>query len=81
MGFNLTTDDVWDERKRMGLNKQSKIKTLWEIKNRNKKVLFIGTICQLKGKIQKHFGKTAKWSKKGKWRLLLNENNYTISKL
>jgi hypothetical protein len=81
MGFNLTTDDVWDERERMGLNKPSKVKSIWEVKTPTEEVLFTGTIYQIKGKVQKHFGKTARWSKRGRWRLLLNENNYAISKL
>jgi len=81
MGFNLTTDDVWDERERLGLNKPSNTTTIWEVKNTNNEVLFTGTISQIKGKVQKHFGKTARFSKKGRWRILLNDNNYVLSKL
>ena len=79
--MNLTTDDVWDERQRLGLNKLTKLKTIWEVKNPKEEILFTGTICQIKSKVQKHFGKTARWNKRGRWRLLLDENNYTITKL
>ena len=81
MGFNLTTDDLWDERESLGLNKPCKIKTIWEVKNTNNEVLFTGTISQIKGRVQKHFGKTARFSKKGRWRILLNDHNYALSKL
>lgn len=79
--MNLTTDDVWDERQSLGLNKPTKEKKIWEVKTPTGEILFTGTICEIKGRVQKHFGKTARWSKKGRWRLLLDENNYTISKL
>jgi len=81
MGFNLTTDDVWDERESLGFNKPSKTKTIWEVKTPNNEVLFTGTISKIKGKVQNHFGKTARFSKKGRWRILLDDNNYALSKL
>jgi hypothetical protein len=81
MSFNLCTDDVWDEVARYGGNRTPKVKTIWEVKTPEGEVLFTGTTQGIRGKVQKHFGKTARWSKRGRWRLLLDENNYTITKL
>ena len=82
MSFNLTTDDVWDERERMGLNNKSmKKKSIWQVKNPSGEVVLTGTIDQLKGKVRKYFGKTARWAKRGRWRLLIDQNDYTISKV
>lgn len=79
--INFTTDDIHDERERMGLNNQSKNPKKWQVKNSEGEVLFTGKIDQIKGKVTKHFSKTARWSKKGRWRTLLDSNNYTIEEL
>ena len=82
MGFNLTTDDVWDERESMGMNKViKKPKIEYMCVDNNGVDLFSGFPQKLGSLVQKHFGKTARFSKRGRWRVLLNENNYTLRKL
>jgi hypothetical protein len=80
--MNLTTDDVWDERKRIGLNKDSKKqKSQYICKDEKGNVLFSGNPQRLGSLVQKHFKLTSRYSKKGRWRKVLIDNFYSLTKL
>jgi hypothetical protein len=80
--MNLTTDDVWDERERMGLNKfTKKPKNEYKCIDNNGVELFSAKPQKLGYLVQKHFKLTAKFSKKGRWRKVLLDNGYNLLKL
>ena len=80
--MNLTTDDVWNERERMGLNKSSKKpKSEYKCIDNNGVELFCAKPQRLGMLVQKHFKLTARYSKKGRWRKVLLDNKYSLVKL
>ena len=80
--MNLTTDDVWDERERMGLNKYSKKpKSEYKCIDNNGVELFCAKPQRLGMLVKKHFKLTARYSKQGRWRKVLLDNKYSLVKL
>ena len=76
--MNLTTDDVFDEMQRLTQRKDKKPKPNYKVYDNNGKLLFEGNSQPVGGKVAKHFELTARWSKKGRWRQILKDNNYTV---
>ena len=80
MGFNLTTDDVWDERERMGLNKPTKYKkdNPKKIIDNNGNEIFEGKRIERLLFIKKHFNWTGRMIKRGRWQKPFKEAGYKI---
>ena len=70
MGFNLTTDDGWDERESMGLNRPSKPNNRLKIRkilNDKEEVIFEGNWAERMKFLRNHFGWTGRMTKRGRW--------------
>ena len=80
MAFNLTTDDVYDERERLGLNKKKKPTNTIKAFDKDGYLIAEGKPSQVKGKVQKYYGKTSRYSKRGKWRKLIEDDGGKIIK-
>lgn len=80
MSFNLTTDDVWDERESMGLNKEIKrkedsLKTIIDDKGNE---IFKGRRIERMMFLKKHFNWTNKMLKRGRWQKYIKDVGYKI---
>ncbi len=79
--MNLTTDDVWDEREKLGLNKPSRPNPRYVVKkivDNNGIVIYEGNQIQRKSFLKKHFNLTERWTKRGRLNIILKYNNYTL---
>jgi len=79
--INFTTDDVYDERERMGLNKPSKINKgliIKKIIDEKGNVIFEGNRIERMMFLKKHFKWTARMTKRGRWIDYIKEMGYKI---
>jgi hypothetical protein len=80
MGFNLTTDDVCNERETMGLNNPNKLKkdNPKKIIDNNGNQIFEGRRIERLMFIKTHFNWTARMIKRGRWKKPFKNAGYKI---
>lgn len=78
MGFNLTTDDVWDECQRYNNNKKPKIHKKKEVYNSDNELIFTGYHIEMLMFLKKHFKWTARMTKRGRWKKYIENSGYNV---